>query len=169
MLACFCVKSLILAKYLMLQTQNTFYTFQSWLVFDGITLKAENATLHNYVAQKSHMYVKVISEIAGSSVLIESQNTINFCLCVWNLSNWNSNFIFNLILTFIFYFCVYRYDCGSYICGVTHVEAKRELLVVRSFLPWCGFWGLNQIIRLGDRQSCHFVSLYSVSFENQTF
>lgn len=37
----------------MLQTQNTFDTFQSWLVFDGITLKAENATLHNYVVQKS--------------------------------------------------------------------------------------------------------------------
>lgn len=37
----------------MLQTQNTFDTFQSWLVFDGIPLKAKNATLHNYVVQKS--------------------------------------------------------------------------------------------------------------------
>lgn len=72
----------------MLQTQNTFDFFWSWLVFDGITFKAENATLHNSVVQKSQMYVKVISEIAGSSVLIESQNTINFCLCVCVKSEW---------------------------------------------------------------------------------
>lgn len=168
MLACFCVEFNLGQIFDVANSEHLWYLSELAGIWWYYPQSRECHFAQLCSTKITYVYVKVISEIAESSVLIENQNTINFCLCVWNLSNWNSNFIFNLILTFIFYFCVYRYDCGSYICDVTHVEAKRELLVVRSFLPWCGFWGLNQIVRLGDRQSCHFVSLYSVSFENQT-
>jgi hypothetical protein len=67
-------KGSVSAEYLLLQGIEHHQHFSADQYFDLMIVSAENATSHKYIVQNSRNRFKAMSGMAGSSVLIPSQN-----------------------------------------------------------------------------------------------